>query len=241
MLRFNKNIQGTRDSDNYKTPKMFYDGLNKEFNFDFDPYPYKHNLSKWDGLKVDWKGSIFVNPPYSQVELWLRKGIKEIQKNNSTYIVYLIPLRTDSWYWHNTILKYSKEIRLVRGRLNFGRKELSPFPVVLVIFDDNLKGEKLLSSYEKEDKIRNQKTLIFRKEKSRKRRIFMKCKHCGHNLDDLGYHLRKDGTTYKHGTLRCHCGCINPILRDLNEDGEQTNDEEYCLLKEKELKNRQYP
>jgi site-specific DNA-methyltransferase (adenine-specific) len=159
MLRFNKNVQGTRDSDNYKTPESFYNALNKEFKFDFDPCPFKHDIKKWDGLKIDWKGSIFVNPPYSQIELWLKKGIKELKKGNATDIVYLIPLRTDSWYWHHTILKYCKEVRFVRGRLNFGRKELSPFPVCLVVFNNELSGEKILTSYEKEDKIRYQKTI----------------------------------------------------------------------------------
>jgi site-specific DNA-methyltransferase (adenine-specific) len=149
MLRFNKNIQGTRDSDHYKTPTEFYNGLNKEFGFSFDPCPYKHNILEWDGLKVSWKGNVFVNPPYSQIELWLKKGIKELRKGNAKLVVFLIPLRTDSWYWHNLILRYAKEIRLVRGRLNFGKKDLAPFPVCLVVFENGLDGQKILSSYEK--------------------------------------------------------------------------------------------
>ena len=148
-LRFNKNIQGTRDSDNYRTPSDFYQKLNQEFNFTFDPCPFKHNLDLWDGLKTDWKGNVFVNPPYSNIEPWLKKGIKELKNGNANIIVYLIPLRTDSWYWHHTILAFAREVRLVRGRLNFGRKELAPFPVVLCVFDKNLNGEKILSSYEK--------------------------------------------------------------------------------------------
>ena len=34
MIRFNKEIQGTRESDNYATPIKFYQKLNNEFNFD---------------------------------------------------------------------------------------------------------------------------------------------------------------------------------------------------------------
>lgn len=45
-------------SDNWETPKEFYDKLNKEFKFDFDPCPLNHDLSKWDGLNINWGGRI---------------------------------------------------------------------------------------------------------------------------------------------------------------------------------------
>ena len=47
-------------------------------------------------------------------------------------------------------MKYAKEIRFVKGRLNFNEsKSPAPFPCVLVIFDNNLNGENKMSSYEK--------------------------------------------------------------------------------------------
>ena len=33
--------------DDWKTPRDFYNKLNTEFNFDFDPCPYMHDMS-WD-------------------------------------------------------------------------------------------------------------------------------------------------------------------------------------------------
>jgi len=36
-LRFNKVIANTRESDHYCTPKEFYDKMDKEFGFTFDP------------------------------------------------------------------------------------------------------------------------------------------------------------------------------------------------------------
>ena len=148
VLRFNKVIQNTRDSDHYCTPKDFYDNLNSEFNFTFDPCPLR--CSEFNGLKVNWIGIVYCNPPYSHVEAWINKGIEEIKKGNAEKIVYLIPLRTDSWYWHNKILTYASEVRLVRGRLRFGdKKDLAPFGVALIIFDKDLKGSPLLTSYEK--------------------------------------------------------------------------------------------
>jgi len=31
--------------DDWKTPLYIYEPLNKEFNFDFDPCPYQHDMS----------------------------------------------------------------------------------------------------------------------------------------------------------------------------------------------------
>jgi hypothetical protein len=38
-------------SDDWATPKYFYDPLNEEFHFDFDPCPLR---STFDGLLIDW-------------------------------------------------------------------------------------------------------------------------------------------------------------------------------------------
>lgn len=33
--------------DDWKTPRSFYDLLDQEFHFDFDPCPFQHDMS-WD-------------------------------------------------------------------------------------------------------------------------------------------------------------------------------------------------
>ena len=138
MIRFDKNIQGTRDSDNYATPKKFYNQINAEYGFTFDPCPYKHDF-RWNGLEVDWNGNIYCNPPYSSIEPFIEKGIVEIRKGNAKKIVYLIPVRSDTKYWHNLIMKFASEIIFVQGRLNFNEsKSPAPFPCVLIVFDENI-------------------------------------------------------------------------------------------------------
>ncbi len=138
MIRFDKNIQGTRDSDNYATPIKFYNQLNAEYGFTFDPCPHKHDFS-WNGLEVDWNGNIYCNPPYSSIEPFIEKGIAEIQKGNAKKIVYLIPVRSDTKYWHNLIMKFASEIIFVQGRLNFNEsKSPAPFPCVLIVFHENI-------------------------------------------------------------------------------------------------------
>ena len=75
----NRNI---KHSDNWATPKDLYEELNNEFSFDFDPCPINHDLSLWDGLKIDWKKNNFVNPPYSRSlkEAFVKKAIEESKR-----------------------------------------------------------------------------------------------------------------------------------------------------------------
>ncbi len=136
-VRFNKSIQGSRDSDNYATPIKFYNLLNDEFCFTFDPCPYKHNF-EWDGLQVEWKGNVYCNPPYSNIEPFIKKALNEIRIGNCQNAVFLIPIRSDTKYWHDLIMKEATEIRFVKGRLNFNEsKSPAPFPCVVIIFSDN--------------------------------------------------------------------------------------------------------
>jgi hypothetical protein len=48
----NRNID---HKDDWKTPDDFYNKLNTKYNFDFDPCPFMHDISKWDGLLIDWR------------------------------------------------------------------------------------------------------------------------------------------------------------------------------------------
>ena len=51
-------IRNLNHSDNWATPKEFYDKLNEEFNFDFDPCPLNTGeiTPENDGLLIEWGG-----------------------------------------------------------------------------------------------------------------------------------------------------------------------------------------
>ena len=118
-------------NDNWKTPSHVYEGLNKEFNFNFDPCPLNENPT-FDGLIIEWGSSTFVNPPYSKISEWCKKAYEEHLKGK--LVVMLIPSRTDTKYWHDYIMKAS-EIRFIKGRLKFGdSKNSAPFPSAIIIF-----------------------------------------------------------------------------------------------------------
>lgn len=102
-------------SDNWATPKTFYDALNAEFHFDYDPCP----LNGRGGLDVEWGKRNYVNPPYSRKlkEAFVKKAIEQASK--AKLCVLLLPVSTSTALFHDHIKPNAKEIRFVRGRISF--------------------------------------------------------------------------------------------------------------------------
>lgn len=116
------------NSDEWATPEDVRRSLNAEFAFVDDPCP----LGGSGGLDREWKSPCFVNPPYSEIGLWIAKAMHESQAKKT--VVVLVPSRTDTRWWHSYAMK-AKEIRFIKGRLRFGgAKKDAPFPSAVVIF-----------------------------------------------------------------------------------------------------------
>ena len=105
--------------DDFATPDYVYQALHKEFNFDFDPCPFQHDINLWDGLNVEWGLRNFVNPPYSLKlkEAFILKGIEEMKKGNAS--VFLLPVTTGTKIFQEIIFPLKPEIRFVKGRIKF--------------------------------------------------------------------------------------------------------------------------
>jgi len=129
MTRINGGLFTSLRGD-WKTPRTLYQALEAEFNFDFDPCPVKANFN---GLETDWGSVNFVNPPYGRhITKWIQKGYEQYLKGKT--VVFLIPSRTDTRWWHDYILN-ADEIRFIRGRLKFDdQKNPAPFPSAIVVF-----------------------------------------------------------------------------------------------------------
>lgn len=157
----NKDKMFSSLSNEWETPKDFFNKLNDEFNFTLDPCCREYNFTckKYytiddDGLSKDWNNEIvYCNPPYGrEIGKWVKKCYDEWIKNNIT-IVMLIPSRTDTKWFHKYI--YNKaEIRFIEGRLKFinrlfpswredGNFKISsaPFPSMLVIYKNKNTNE----------------------------------------------------------------------------------------------------
>lgn len=102
-------------SDNWTTPKAFYDTLDAEFHFDHDPCP----LNGRGGLDGEWGKRNYINPPYSRKlkEAFVKKAIE--QAKNGKLCVLLLPVSTSTVLFHDYIKPNAKEIRFIRGRISF--------------------------------------------------------------------------------------------------------------------------
>lgn len=150
MAGFNKKFDSIKQD--WTTPKILFDKLNKEFNFEYDLAADKDNAlcSKFytkedDGLKQNWSGICWLNPPYgdksSKMVDWIKKAYLTTQENPELTVVMLIPARTNTKWFHNYCMK-AAEVRFICGRPKFGdSKHGLPQPLILLVFkkSDNTK------------------------------------------------------------------------------------------------------
>lgn len=125
-------------NDSWSTPTKVYQYLNKEFSFDFDPCPLGANTA----FVESWGLRCFVNPPYSDIRRFMEKALTEIKSGRTELAVFLVPSRTDTSWWHDLVMTYSRDIRFIRGRLKFGdSKNSAPFPSAVIVFRKEVFGE----------------------------------------------------------------------------------------------------
>src|SRR5918996_452882 len=134
-------VHFSNDKMGWGTPQAFFNELDSEFHFTLDVCATARNAKckdfftpEQDGLKQEWRGVCFCNPPYGdEIGKWVEKAYKESRKENCI-VVMLIPSRTDTRWWHDYVLKAS-EVRSIKGRLKFeGAKDSAPFPSAVVVF-----------------------------------------------------------------------------------------------------------
>lgn len=135
-----KSVHFSSQTSEWETPQDLFDRLNEVYNFELDVCATSQNAKcakyftkEIDGLKQEWKGICWMNPPYGrEIGKWVKKAYESSIKG--TTVVCLIPSRTDTKWWHDYVLPYGK-IEFLRGRLKFGGcKNSAPFPSAIVVF-----------------------------------------------------------------------------------------------------------
>lgn len=110
------------------TPRCFYDDLHRHFAFDFDPTPLDPSF---DGLTTEWGQSNYVNPPFSNIEPWLKRGIE-----SGRQCVFLLPLRSNSRYWRTYVWPHVEALYFLTDGIQFvGYSREWATPVVLALFN----------------------------------------------------------------------------------------------------------
>lgn len=148
----------------WETPQDFFDALNLRFRFELDAAALPQNAKcrrfftpADDGLRQEWRGSVWLNPPYGrELPAWMRKARASALEGAT--VVCLVPARTDTRWWQDNVTqalgdfegsywqpasarlviigsKGTVEITFIRGRLKFGgARQGAPFPSAVVAY-----------------------------------------------------------------------------------------------------------
>ena len=110
------------ESKEWYTPKYIFDAL--QIEFDLDPCSPGMDIVSWipvkkcytakqDGLKQEWAGNVWMNPPYGQdTPIWMRR-LAEHDRG-----IALVFSRTDT-EWFYDAMEYATVVCFIRKRIKF--------------------------------------------------------------------------------------------------------------------------
>jgi phage N-6-adenine-methyltransferase len=138
--RRKRSVHFRSDTDLWSTPQALFDALNAEFGFTIDVCALPENAKcavyftpEQDGLRQDWQGVVWMNPPYGAViGKWVQKAYEASKAG--ALVVCLLPSRTGPRWWQTYGIPYAAEIRYLPGRQKFSGGNSAPFDSAVVIF-----------------------------------------------------------------------------------------------------------
>jgi phage N-6-adenine-methyltransferase len=133
-------------SDEWGTPLDLFRRLDSVWRFNIDVCASKENFKcpgyfdkEEDALKHSWRerlgvpGRCFMNPPFSKLREFCAKANSQVNfTGDSLFVVALLPARTDTRAFHESIYGHA-QIEFLKGRLRFeGAPGPAPFPSMIV-------------------------------------------------------------------------------------------------------------
>src|SRR5688572_17970115 len=77
------------------------------------PTARRHYALPRDGLKMPWIGRVWLNPPYSDPEPWLKRIV-----SHKIGMALLTP-RTETATWQQWVWPHASAVRFLRSRIHF--------------------------------------------------------------------------------------------------------------------------
>lgn len=133
------------NSEEYETPPEIFEPLQKEFDLQLDVCATKENTKcdlfftkEEDGLTKEWDRSFWMNPPFGRnLKKWVQKAYEESQKG--VIGVLLLPVRSNTIWWHKYIIDTKAEVRFLKGEIKFvGYERGLWLPFAIIIFNKNV-------------------------------------------------------------------------------------------------------
>jgi phage N-6-adenine-methyltransferase len=132
-------------SDEFGTPGEFHRPIADAVGgFDLDPAAGAEDsplastryTKEDDGLSKEWFGTVWLNPPFSEKETWLRRAVAEVNAGRVGLAVVLLPVDT-STQWFHEYAATADALCFIEGRLSFVGGDRNPnFGVMIAAFGD---------------------------------------------------------------------------------------------------------
>jgi site-specific DNA-methyltransferase (adenine-specific) len=146
-----KHLQTIGVYDEWETPQTLLNDMLQKINFTISldvcasesNARFPHYFTKWnDGLVEEWTENFFMNPPYSQIDLWIKKAWNEVQKHKINGLI-LTFAKTDTKWFHEFVYDSEKnvwksEFLPIKSRVKFLKdgtesKNSAPYPSCWII------------------------------------------------------------------------------------------------------------
>jgi phage N-6-adenine-methyltransferase len=116
------------ETDEWSSPRELVEPLNDAVGgFDLDPcsgaerspFAAETYTEADDGLSQPWRGTVWVNPPYSEMADWTAKAVAEAERDAVDAIYYLCKGDSSTDWWHDA-LGAASVVAVIDHRLSFG-------------------------------------------------------------------------------------------------------------------------
>jgi len=77
----------------------------------------KYFTPEQNGLTQEWKEDFFMNPPYSEINQWMKKAYEQHRKHNVNALI-LVFAKTSVKWWHKYV-EGKGEVHFQKGRIRF--------------------------------------------------------------------------------------------------------------------------
>lgn len=126
----------------YITPQSLFQPLREAFGIRLDPCAHDNHVLDTDirsitkgenGLLFDWDLNAYINPPYSEIGVWVEKAIEQSCEHPDNFYVLLLPSRTDR-EWFRKVMKKAVAVCFFERRIKFANaSNNAPFPSILAV------------------------------------------------------------------------------------------------------------
>lgn len=137
-----ENNQFKSKSEEYSTPLEIVNPLIEKFKLKLDvcatPNNAKcerHITKSMDALTMNWNLNFWMNPPFSRnLKKWVQRAYEQSQKHKVTGVL-LLPVRSNTNWWHKYIIDTKTEVRFLKGEIKFNNLKRGlwlPFAIVIM-------------------------------------------------------------------------------------------------------------